>query len=403
MSTKKLVILPQLNHCGGDIAKKWFIYYSVRNPKTDKMVRFKVYEPLFKAKTARDRYDEANKMIARFAAKLKAGWSPFNDDSRVIYADNLEYSKIARIYGKQRATNKNVRFHASRYIDFITPSIDHEGTLPTYQSKLRIFTMWCDAHGLEDNDITCINNSIMVGFFDWLINDQKRSGKTVSTYRQVLQAFFEWMVKQKIFVSNPVHDLPRCNRIVDMSPSPIHKTDIAVFKEAMKNDPQLWLAVQFQYYCAIRPGKELRFLKVKNIDFARGLITVNRTEAKKKITRTVVVPSEFLIELKQIYRLHEYDKEDYVIGKNGKPGTQFIGKNCLRYRFNDIRKLLGMPLEYKLYSWKHTGAVQSSLAGIPDKHIQMQLGHTSLETTSRYLRKMVGFQSDFLKNKYPGI
>jgi integrase len=62
-----------------------------------------------------------------------------------------------------------------------------------------------------------------------------------------------------------------------------------------------------------------------------------------------------------------------------------------------------MPAMYKFYSWKHTGAVEASLSGIPDKHIQMQLGHTSLETTSRYLRKMTGFQSDFLKNKYPEI
>ena len=403
MKRQKLIILPQLNECSGDLTKKWFVFYSVLNPKTGKLERFKIFDGFGKLNTITERYQHAEQIIREYTEKLKCGWSPFKDDKKVIYMDNLQYEKVARIYGKQRASNLDIRYYASKYLDYITPSIDYEGTLPTYQSKIRIFVMWCDTHGMKDNDATCISNNTMVSFFNWLINDQKRSGKTVSTYRQVLQSFFEWMVKEKVFIANPVHDLPKCNRINDQSPSPIHFNDIAEFKNAMSENPQLWLAVQFQYYCAIRPGKELRYLKIKQIDFARGLVTVNRMEAKKRITRTVVIPDNFLFELRNNYKLHEYHKELYVISKDGKPGPNPIGKNTLRRHFNAIRTSLGMPLEYKLYSWKHTGAVQSSLSGIPDKHIQMQLGHTSLETTSRYLRKMVGFQSDFLKNKYPGI
>lgn len=41
MKRKKLVILPKLNDAGGDLSKKWFVYYSVRDPRTDKMERFK--------------------------------------------------------------------------------------------------------------------------------------------------------------------------------------------------------------------------------------------------------------------------------------------------------------------------------------------------------------------------
>ena len=38
---KKIVILPKLNDAGGNLSKKWFVYYSVRDPRTDKMERFK--------------------------------------------------------------------------------------------------------------------------------------------------------------------------------------------------------------------------------------------------------------------------------------------------------------------------------------------------------------------------
>ncbi|MEA1878492.1 MAG: hypothetical protein U9N86_16745 [Bacteroidota bacterium] len=31
---KKKIILPQLNDCEGDLSQRWFVYYSVHNPKT---------------------------------------------------------------------------------------------------------------------------------------------------------------------------------------------------------------------------------------------------------------------------------------------------------------------------------------------------------------------------------
>lgn len=403
MKRKKLIAMPVLFDGGGNLDQKWYVYYGVRNPRTDKMERFRVYEGLHKIKNAEARRKAGIAICEDLASKLKSGWSPFNDDSRVIYEDQLGYDKITRIYGKRRADNKTIRYYGSKYIDSIMPTIDPEGTLPTYQSKLRIFCMWIDSKNFGENCATTITNETVIEFFNWLIYDQKRSKKTVSTYKQVLQNLFEWLVKQKIFICNPVHDIPTTINANDESPAPIHSDDISIFKEAMSGDEQLWLAAQFQFYCALRPGKELRLLKIKNIDFGRGLITVNRTEAKTRVTRTVVVPDIFLRKLRNDYKLQSYNKEFYVFGKDKKPGPEHLGKNNLRFRFNKIREELGMPFEYKFYSWKHTGGVEASLAGVPDKHIQMQMGHTSLATTEKYLRKMRGYQSDYLKHKYPSI
>ena len=38
MKRKKIVILPKLNDAGGNLSKKWFVYYSIRDPRTDKMM-----------------------------------------------------------------------------------------------------------------------------------------------------------------------------------------------------------------------------------------------------------------------------------------------------------------------------------------------------------------------------
>lgn len=400
---QKMIILPQLNDCGGDTSKKWFVFFSVRNPKSGKMERFKDYKGLNKTKNPHERYTLASSIIENFASKLKQGWSPFLDDSKYIYTDNLQYQNLARIYGKQRKGNRTVRFFANAFFDDYKGHIDPDGSYHTYQSKLRIFTQWIESVNLQYNDISAIDNETIIRFFKWLIDVQKRSRKTVNDYRQILQNFFQWLISKKIISSNPVFDIPRCTQINDSSASPIHRADIEIFKESIKTDPQLWLAIQFQYYCALRPGKELRLLKIKNIDFINGSVTINRSQAKTKITRTVIIPRCFLDEIRSVYKLHLCNKEFYVFSKNGLPGNEHLGKNTLRYRFNAFRKKLNMPIEYKFYSWKHTGGVQASISGIPDKHISMQMGHTNLTTTARYLRKMTGYQSDQIKNQFPEI
>ena len=272
MRRRKLIILPILHDCNGDLAKQWFVYYSVRNPRTDKMQRFKLYGGINRQHTLESRTKAGLLLCNEISEKLKRGWSPFLDDSEVIYDDQLEYDKISRIYGKKRAANKTIRYYASQYVETLIGNIDKEGTLPTYQSKIRIFCMWIDKHSNAENDVTAIDNNMVVLFFRWLIDDQHRSKKTIGTYRQVLQSLFEWLVKQKVFLNNPVHDLPNTNAINDQSPAPIHGADIQCFKDALQHDKQLWLAVQFQYYCALRPGKELRLLKIKNIEDRKSVV-----------------------------------------------------------------------------------------------------------------------------------
>ncbi|MCL1822249.1 MAG: phage integrase N-terminal SAM-like domain-containing protein, partial [Prolixibacteraceae bacterium] len=201
MAQKKLIILPSLYDAAGDILKQWYVIYSVRNPKTDRMERFRVSTGLNRHKTETARRAAADVLCNDLKQKLLGGWTPFNDDEKIIYADSLAYENVSRIYGKMRTSNKNINFYASRFLEHIKSSIDNEGTLPTYRSKLRIFCMWIDKKYSSGNDISAINNQVIVEFFNWLIHDQERSQVTFKKYKQILQALFEWLVKEKVFVA----------------------------------------------------------------------------------------------------------------------------------------------------------------------------------------------------------
>jgi len=44
MARQKICILPKLYDGNGDLKKKWFINFSYRNPRNNKMTRFRVFE-----------------------------------------------------------------------------------------------------------------------------------------------------------------------------------------------------------------------------------------------------------------------------------------------------------------------------------------------------------------------
>jgi len=75
---KKLIIMPALNNCRGQLKRQWFVYYSVRDPKTDKMVRFRHYDG-FANLDEEQRYEHAAKLIEEYSVKLRSGWSPIRD------------------------------------------------------------------------------------------------------------------------------------------------------------------------------------------------------------------------------------------------------------------------------------------------------------------------------------
>lgn len=400
---QKIVILPKVYDAGGDISKAWFVYFSVRNPLSKKMERFRKNGDINKQASKKERYKVAQALCDEFALMLKNGWTPFDDDEQVIYEDTLQYRGVADIYSEKRKSNRNIHFFASQFLQNLSGGLS-EATVQTYRSKLRTFCSWVDSKGLGGNDIQSIGNGLIKDFFDFIIDSRKLSAISVGKYKQILSTLFEYIIELRYLKINPVYNIKKCNRINDQAARPVYEYDIKRFKKAiLVNDKQLWMAIEFEFYCYLRPGTELRLLKIEDIDFGRGLIYINRDNFKKRVENVKEIPNHFLIKLREEYQLIDYPREYYVIGANGLPGPEPLGKNNLRFRFNRVRKALKMPTEYKFYSWKHTGGVLASESGIPEKDISDQMGHTTLKTTSTYLKSKGGRRILSIKNNYPKI
>lgn len=402
MKRNKICILPKLYNCGGDITRQWFIFYSFRNPETKRMIRFRVYDGFTECRTKKAKYEHGEKMVKKYTEMLIGGWNPFTDGSNAIYEDNLTFETVTTKYKNLRSNNKTFNYYYNLYL----PEVNglSEKTYRNYVSKFRIFDAWLQKNNIADNDLRAIDHDIIVKFFLYLINEIRLSKITISKYSQILSRFFGWAVKNKHLKSSPVFELPVTSRVKDMAPRPINDYDIErIACKIKETDPQLWLAVQLEYYCLLRPGSEIRLAKVKWFDLARGTISVPNELIKTKKNKIVIIPNQFREFLLNDLKLHNYPLDFYVIGTNGIPGINHVGANNLRNRFNKIRDELNLPKEYKLYSFKHTGNSRLVDTSIPFYHIQRQNGHTSIRSTEQYIKNKIGFKSTELQNNFPSM
>ena len=399
----ELIRLPTIYNCGGRISlkDKWFIEFYVRNPRSGKMERFRKAKGINKFHSLKERQAAAEEMKQYWREKLKAGWSPFTD-TNIIYDDNLEYQTYIKNYRTLKSHNGTFRFYASKHLDAIKNNVE-KSTISTYRSKLRLFDAWLENNELHDADISTITQPVMVEFFTFIIEIRKLSKVSVVHYRQLLINVFNLIRKDRKQFLNPCYDLPKTKRVNDFTPQPIQKNDILRFKkEINRKDPQLWMAICFEYYCFLRPGKELRLLKIGDIDFGRGVVRII-AENSKTIERHVSIPLKFLEILREQYKLHTYSRAYYLFSHGGIPGKTYLGKNNLSMRFSRIRKKLNMPEMYKFYSWKHTGNIDADDAGITLRELQGQNGHASIQTTETYLKNKRGARSENIIERFPEL
>jgi integrase len=399
---EKIAILPKLFDYSGDISKKWYIYFSVRSPRSGKMVVKKIYKGLFIHKSKKKRYEAANQIIEKYTQMLRAGYNFLEDESTAIYTDSLQYHNTAQIYKQQKKANRSFNYFACRFIDQHSAGLEHS-TILTYKSKLRIFNTWLMREGMDDADITAIDNPVILKFFEFLNIEKKSSGVTYKKYKNTLHILFEYILDQKAIAYNPVQRITKCLRVVDEAPKAIHLDHLQEIVKRLKEQPALYLFAMFEYYCFLRPGREIRMMKISWIDVGTGIIRIPKSFNKTKIDKNPIIPDEFLRILMEDYNLHTYPKDFYVFGRYGEPGILHLGKNTMAARFMKIRRELNLPADYMLYSFKHTGNSMLRRSGANGYERQMQNGHTSLRTTEIYSNDKFGFESEHIRKHFPSL
>jgi integrase len=382
-----LIIYPHLNDAGGDLSKDWYIEFKYRVPGNPNLIKERIYKGLQVGK-ADDRYSLAAKIITDKRKWLDDGGFLKPENKTRVYVDELEYNSVTRLYGKIKSELPTIRQNISEYLTFIK----QQKTAVTYsniQTKLRTFVAYLVTHKL-DVDVRTINRKHIIDFLVYLSNDLKLSRATLKDYKQAVANYFDYEIDCERININPVVRMPLLGQIVDCAAVPFTVDEKLRMKELIKkHDPQLWLACQIQYYCAIRPGHELRLMRVGWIDFDKHQFRVPNEIAKNGETEIVEIPDILFTELVETYNLKSFDKNLFVFGSAGVPGASAYGKNTLRNRFNKYRDKLNIAHTKVFYSWKHSGAIDLIENGLQPYNLQEHLRHKNFDTTERYLKKRI--------------
>lgn len=258
-------------------------------------------------------------------------------------------------------------------------------TYLTYKSKLDTLFNFLGGRALTKDRLQ--------DFFNLLAREHHKT--TYNCYRQQLHSFLDGV--------GALHLFPDLEKVRShQTPAKYFQShQVKRLRRAMAdNDPELWFACQLMYYCFLRPGSELRLLKVGDIDTDNWLIRIEGDISKNTKTEYVNIPNAFK---KDVYTF---------IGDRGAGEWLFpsphdkdrpIGGSTLAKRHRKVLTRCGFGVKYKFYSWKHTGAVACVKAGVNIKDLQIQLRHSSLEMVDKYLRQLGINNLEDLTAKFPGI
>lgn len=165
----------------------------------------------------------------------------------------------------------------------------------------------------------------------------------------------------------------------------------------MDNDQQLWVIFQFIFYCFFRPGREVRLMKVGDIDFEKGLLWSRVDTAKNDKEKPVVIPSHFLEYLKD-KGYDKYDKNYYMFTISGAPGETKLGKNYIYKHYKKMRTIL--DLNTYIYAAKHTGNRKLKDNGADLLDMMKQNRYSTPNQTYIYLKSLEDDYNFALKDKF---
>ena len=273
----------------------------------------------------------------------------------------------------------------------------------SYTRSSDIFGAWLKERGLADKPMKKITAQDIADFSVYIAG-LKYDKPTCEKFIMNLKVIFKYALKRGEIDALPFdRDLivfPKKGKDCSAALMPSHIVP-QLLSDIRENDPQLFLACMLEFYCGVRPGREVRLVKVRNFDLTEGILTIEAEQSKNGKTGRITM-SEELVEICRQYGIADANPDLYVFGKNKHLDSKPLSENMLRYRFNQFRKKHNLSPDVKLYSFKHLGAsylVHSQTVDI--EQLRQHLRHSNLSATQHYVKKVIGQQNSAIKTKFP--
>ena len=377
--------LPKINTADG---KKWYIEFSFQVPETlldfypRKTVRFKKYGDLNKVELdERHKYAEELRKEWLYALE-KLGYDPFAEKIKALEERFTEKSLSA----EERRRNTLVADALNLFIRHKEGEVEDK-TVTTYQNTVNWLNKYFTDNKLEDLKISEVTRlHIATALKDARKERKWKSNTTYNKELEFCQTIFNWLELEEYIIKNPAR-----NKLTKLTTKKgMHtwydRETAKVAKDAMKGHTMLLRACQFTYWLMIRSKKELRALKISDIDQKLKRIRFRVELSKNKTEQYRDYSDEFQAILDEM-KLHEYPKHYFVFGMRGLPADKPCGHNAFSKQWETIRTKIGLDKSYTIYGWKHTKIIHCMMQGMDGYQISHMARHSDMKTTEFYKKE----------------
>lgn len=224
------------------------------------------------------------------------------------------------------------------------------------------------------------------------------SNKTVAEDLSVIRSLIRALIEEDILTSDPVKKWPVISKRIPKRPEtlgPYSDDEVSrILEHAKEYEPHFYPIAMLAFYTGLRAG-EIRDLKVKDIDFNFGVLTVfNQKSVRdtKTAYRKVLMPPALSAVLKAKCKLCLPGA--YVFASEQHRWMKWATVDLMR-----ACKTLGIQYR-RFHGCRHTYATKAANSGIGLPKVQAALGHTNLATTQRYVKSNQMDAADLEKIKF---
>lgn len=384
---------PKIYDAHGDLSKRWYVYFSFRNPETGKLQRMKnVYGKCNNYKTKEDRLSILSIYRRKLLVLLKEGFNPYQDNTAIYDSRKVKQvspdEKVDHVVPIVEEPNMTLK----EAFDFglkLKEKLINSTTKRNYENRIKNFLKWMAEHHPE---VTTINQLTKKAVNDFL-NDVlgRTTSRTRNNFRVDLGSILQVLEDNDIIALNFIKKIKVLKSIPERNKTYTSEMQESIFNYLEVQDPLLLLYIKFIAYTLMRPIEICR-LKVGDLNLTNRTI---QFKAKNSPLKTKIIPEILMNDLPDLSKLNK----KLILFTPDSIGSEWESdvdnrRDHFTKRFKTVVKdHFNLGTDYGLYSFKHTyitkiyrELVKNSSPSEAEGKLMLITGHATILALRKYLR-----------------
>ncbi len=395
---KNLFSAPKIYNANGDLNKRWYVYFSYRNPKTGKLQRLhNIYGKANNYKTKEDRLFVLTLYKRNLLKLLKEGYNPFEDNGALFAkrkANNTSSKKEQESLQPNTEEQESIipKMTLKDAFEFglkLKEKLLNNTTKRAYENRIKNFLKWIQNEHPKITYIDELDRKLVTTFLNHVLDNT--SARNRNNFRVDLSSLIQVLEDNDIVPVNFIKRIPVLKTIPQRNKTYTKEKQEEIYQYLEQQDTLLLLYIKFISFNFLRPIEVCR-LKIGDIDLKNKTI---QFKAKNSPLKTKIIPDLLLNDLPDLSKV---DKSLWLFTPDKIGGEWDTTVNNKRDYFSKrfkkvVKDHFGLGKDYGLYSFRHTyitklyrALVKGSSPFEAKSKLMLITGHSSMTALQKYLR-----------------